>query len=296
MEALLRPVMGERIRLAVDLGADLPCVQVDPNQLEQVLINLAANARDAMPEGGEFRIRTAFVEGPLGAGFGRDPGPCIRIEISDTGCGMSQNVLEHVFEPFFTTKGLGKGTGLGLSTVYGIIRQNQGTIHVSSEPGHGTTFEILLPARLSPVPLDDEEAKPDASRFKSLCGTETILVAEDEPDVRTLVCTTLEHLGYTVLRAADGHEALRTLEQHAFIHLLLTDVIMPVIDGRELARRVSALRPGTKVMYMSGYTDDTLALYGLPQPDTTYIQKPFTPVALAEKLRQILSSVGGTGR
>ena len=284
MGALLRPVMGEHIRLKVDLASDLPCVKVDPNQLEQVLINLAANARDAMLEGGEFRIQTAFVDGRAGAAFG---GPCIRIQISDTGCGMSQDVLEHVFEPFFTTKGLGKGTGLGLSTVYGIIEQNHGTIHVSSEPGRGTTFDILLPAS-----LEGEEAKPAASPFESLRGTETILVAEDESGVRTLVCETLEGLGYTVLRATDGHEALRTLEQHGYIHLLLTDVIMPVMDGRELARRVRALRPGTKVVYMSGYTDDTLAFYGLPQPDTSYIQKPFTPVALAEKLRQVLSTVG----
>jgi signal transduction histidine kinase len=289
MEALLRPVMGEHIRLKVDLASDLPCVKVDPNQLEQVLINLAANARDAMPEGGELRIQTAFVDGRVGAGFGRDLGPCIHIQISDTGCGMSQDVLEHVFEPFFTTKGVGKGTGLGLSIVYGIIQQNHGTIHVSSEPGRGTTFEILLPA-----PLEGEEAKPATSPFESLSGTETILVAEDESGVRTFVCETLEQLGYTVLWAADGHEALRTLEQHGSIHLLLTDVIMPVMDGRELARRVSALRPGTKVVYMSGYTDDTLAFYGLPQPDTSYIQKPFTPVALAEKLRQVLSTVGGT--
>jgi len=199
---------------------------------------------------------------------------------------MSREVREHVFEPFFTTKGVGEGTGLGLSTAYGIIQQNHGTIHVFSEPGRGTTFEILLPAR-----LEVEEAKPAALPFESTRGTETILVVEDELGVRTLVCETLELLGYTVLRAGNGQEALRMLEQHGTIHLLLTDVIMPVMDGRELARRVSALRPGTKVVYMSGYTDDTLAFYGLPQPDTSYIQKPFTPVALAEKLRQVLSTV-----
>ena len=284
MEALLRPLMGEHIRLKVDLASDLPSVRVDPNQLEQVLINLAANARDAMLDGGEFRIQTAFIDGRAGAASGRDPGPCIRIQISDTGCGMSPEVLGHVFEPFFTTKGVGKGTGLGLSTVYGIIQQNHGTIHVSSEPGRGTAFEILLPA-----PFAGEESKPEVSSFESLRGTETVLVAEDESGVRTLVCETLEHLGYTVLRAADGHEALRTLEQSGPIHLLLTDVIMPVMDGRELAKRVSTLRPGIKVVYMSGYTDDTLAFYGLPQPDTSFIQKPFTPVALAEKLRQVLT-------
>jgi len=285
MDALLRRVMGEHIRPQTDLGSDLPCVKADPNQLEQVLINLAANARDAMPEGGEFRVRTALVEGRAEAGFDHDPCPHVSIQISDTGCGMGQDVLEHLFEPFFTTKGVGKGTGLGLSSVYGIIQQNNGTIEVSSNPGRGTTFEILLPA----VP-EREEAKPATTPFESLRGTETILVAEDEPAVRTLVCGTLEQLGYTVLQAADGHEALRILEQNGPVHLLLTDVVMPVMGGRELAKRVSSFRPATKIVYMSGYTDDTLAFHGLPQPGSAYIQKPFTPAVLAEKLRQVLSA------
>jgi CheY-like chemotaxis protein len=285
MEALLRPVMGGHIRLQTDLGHDLPCVKADPNQLEQVLLNLAANARDAMPEGGEFRIQTTLVDGKADGGFER--GPFICIQVSDTGFGMDQDVLEHAFEPFFTTKGVGKGTGLGLSTVYGIVQQNHGTIHVSSTPGQGTKFEILLPAA-----PEGEEAKPAASPLDSLRGTETILVAEDEPGVRTLVCETLKQLGYTVLQAADGDEALRILEQHGPVHMLLTDVIMPVMGGRELAKRVSSLEPGTKVVYMSGYTDQTLAFYGLPQPDTAFIHKPFTPAALARKLRQVLSAVG----
>ena len=289
MEALLRPVMGEHIHLATDLGRDLPCVKADPNQLEQVLMNLAANARDAMPKGGEFRIRTALGDGRGQAGAGRDMGPCVRIQISDTGCGMSQNVLEHVFEPFFTTKGVGKGTGLGLSTVYGIIQQNHGTIHISSSPGRGTTIEILLPAA-----PEREDAKPAASPLESRRGTETILVAEDEPGVRQLVCDTLEQLGYSVLQASDGREALKVLEQQRPVDVLLTDVIMPVMGGPELARHARSLAPGTKVIYMSGYTDDTLAVYGLPQLDTEYLQKPFTPAALAEKLRQVLSTVDGT--
>jgi two-component system, cell cycle sensor histidine kinase and response regulator CckA len=289
MEALLRRLMGEHIQLQTDLGNDLPCVKADPNQLEQVFINLAANARDAMPEGGEFRIRTSLVYARVDAGFDREPGRCVRIQISDTGCGMDQHILEHIFEPFFTTKGLGRGTGLGLSIVYGIIQQNQGMIHVSSNPGRGTTFEVLLPAALG-----SEEATPAASPFESLHGTETILVAEDEPAVRTLVCQTLEQLGYKVLQAGDGDEALRVLEKDGPVHLLLTDVIMPVMGGRELARRVSSSEPATKVVYMSGYTDDTLAFHGLPQPDTAYIQKPFTPTALAEKLRQVLSTADVT--
>ncbi len=283
MEALLRRVMGEHIRLETGLGSDLPCVKADPNQLEQVLINLAANARDAMPERGEFRIQTALVKAPDDSVSGA--GGSVRIQVSDTGCGMSQEVMEHVFEPFFTTKGVGKGTGLGLSSVYGIIQQNHGTIDVSSSPGRGTTFRILLPGV-----LESEDAKSDATPAGNLRGTETILVAEDEPGVRKLVCETLERLGYTVLQAADGQEALRILEDQGPVHLLLTDVVMPVMGGRDLARRVSSSSPAMKVVYMSGYNDDTLAVHGLPQTDAAYIQKPFTPTALAEKLRQILSA------
>ena len=279
MEALLGRVMGEHIRLETDLAGELPCVKADPNQLEQVLINLAANARDAMPEGGAFRIRTML------AGQKADGGPHVCLEISDTGCGMGQDVLEHVFEPFFTTKEVGRGTGLGLSSVYGIVQQNHGTIEVSSTPGRGTTFVILLPA----VP-ETEEVSPAAPAPKSLRGTETILVAEDEPAVRTLVCGMLEQLGYNVLQAADGREALRILEQNGPVHLLLTDVIMPVMGGRELARRVNRLGSSTRVVYMSGYTDDTLAFHGLPQPGSAYIQKPFTREVLAEKLREVLSA------
>jgi PAS domain S-box-containing protein len=285
MEALLRPVMGEQIHLLAELAGGLPCVKADPNQLEQVVMNLAANARDAMPEGGEFRIRTALLIGQADPRSGRDLGPCVRIQVSDTGCGMSRDVLEHVFEPFFTTKGVGKGTGLGLSTVYGIIQQNHGAIHVASSPGSGTTFDILLPAA-----MEGEEFQSAATPLESLHGSETILVAEDEPGVRQLVCDTLEQLGYKVLRAADGREALRVLEQHGAVQLLLTDVIMPGMGGPELARRVRTLMPGTRVVYMSGYTDDTLAFYGLPQSGTSYIQKPFTPAALAEKLRHVMST------
>ena len=291
MESLLRRVMGEHIRLRTDLGDAVRCVRADPHQLEQVLINLAANARDAMPEGGEFTIRTALITETPDAGGGLVPDPIVSVQISDTGCGMPQDVLEHVFEPFFTTKEVGKGTGLGLSSVYGIIQQNRGTITVSSTPGRGTSFEIRLPAV-----AEADESKPATSPLESLRGTETILVAEDEPAVRALVCGTLERLGYTVLQAADGREALGVLEQHGPVQLLLTDVVMPVMGGRELARRVSSFEPATKIVYMSGYTDDTLAFHGQPQPGSAHIQKPFTPAALAEKLRQVLSaSAGATG-
>lgn len=289
MEALLRPVMGEHIHLVTDLDGDLPCVKADPNQLEQVVMNLAANARDAMPKGGEFRIRTALGNTLLPAGSDRDSGTCVRIQMSDTGCGMSQNVLEHIFEPFFTTKGVGKGTGLGLSTVYGIIQQNHGTIQVNSSPGRGTTFEILLPAS-----REVEDANLAGRPAENLRGTESVLVVEDEPGLRKLVCETLNQLGYSVLQAEDGREALRILEEpQRIVDVILTDVIMPGMGGPELAQRVRSLAPGTRIIYMSGYTADTLALYGPPHPDTEYIQKPFTPAALAEKLRQVLSNVSG---
>ena len=289
MEVLLRPVMGEHIRLVTDLGSNLPCVKADPNQLEQVVMNLAANARDAMPKGGDFRIRTAS-DAVSQAGADRGIGGLVRIQISDTGCGMGQDVLEHVFEPFFTTKGVGKGTGLGLSTVYGIIQQNHGTIQVSSSPGRGTTFEILLP-----VSEEDEEGSLAGRPVEKLRGTETILVVEDEPGLRRLVCEMLDHLGYSALQAEDGRDALRVLEEHnRGVDVILTDVIMPAMGGPELAKRVRSLAPGTRVIYMSGYTDDTLALYGPPHPNTEYLQKPFTAAALAEKLRQVLSTPSGT--
>ncbi len=286
MESLLRRVMGEHISLRTALSKALLYVKADPNQLEQVLINLAANARDAMPEGGEFRIETTVLDAREGGGEGRPKeGKYACLKVTDTGIGMNHAVLEHAFEPFFTTKGVGKGTGLGLSTVYGIVQQNQGTIHLSSERGRGTVFEIYLPA----VP-PGEEAKEAARVTESLQGNETILVAEDEPDVRKLVRDALEKLGYTVLPAADGYEAIRILEQHsAPVHLLLTDVVMPLMSGRELAKRVQSVKPSVKVIYMSGYTDDTLAFHGSPQLDNGFIQKPFTVTVLAEKVRKVLS-------
>src|SRR5262249_2369248 len=271
-------VMGEHIRFHGVFSKDPLYVKADPNQLEQVLINLAANARDAMPEGGLFQIETAVVD----AREIRDEtrlgeGEYVCIKVSDTGTGMSQSVLEHAFEPFFTTKETGRGTGLGLSTVYGIVQQNQGAIHVSSEPGHGTTFEIYLPALCSV-----EEAEESAVLSRDQQGSETILLAEDEPDVRKLVRDALERLGYTVLAAADGYEALRILEQHGQpVHLLLTDVIMPMMNGRDLAKRVQSAEPATKVVYMSGYTDDTLAFHGFCQPNPGFSQKQYTETALA---------------
>jgi PAS domain S-box-containing protein len=286
VESLLRRVMGEHIAFHAAFADSSLYVKADPNQLEQVLINLAANARDAMPQGGEFRIETALVEVREGGGEARlETGAYACLKISDSGIGMNDSVLAHAFEPFFTTKGVGKGTGLGLSTAYGLIQQNEGSIHVSSESGRGTTFEIYIPSVTGAVEAGESEVISGPGP-----GRETIMVAEDEPGVRKLVCDTLEQIGYTILPAADGYEAMRILAQHGdVVDLLLTDVVMPLMGGRELAKRVQSLKPATKVIYMSGYTDDALAFHGFPQSHDGFIQKPFTMTGLAEKIRQVLS-------
>jgi CheY-like chemotaxis protein len=283
MEALLSRIIGEHITIETSLDPAVGCILVDPQQLEQVILNLAANSRDSMPNGGHFKIETSIEN------FGA-AGASVRIAVSDTGCGMDKATRERAFEPFFTTKAVGKGTGLGLSTVYGIVRQNQGTIRISSEPGQGAVFELEFP---SATRLEaDAGTLPDAPLAQRAAGT--ILLAEDEPAVRRLVREILEQLGYTVLEAGDGYEALQVLEQRkTTIHLLLTDVIMPLMNGRELATRLESIRPGTKVLYMSGYTDDTLAFHGIAQPEIDFIQKPFTVAALAEKLRVLSINQAG---
>jgi two-component system cell cycle sensor histidine kinase/response regulator CckA len=287
MKTLLGRLIGEHITIETELDPAVSCIKADPHQIEQVVMNLAANARDAMPNGGRFRIQTAMAasaEAQHGGGA-NGIGKYVRLRISDTGCGMDDHTRERAFEPFFTTKGLGKGTGLGLSTVYGIVCQNQGEIHITSEPGRGAAFDLYFPA------VAEREVRSEAPPNQSpkVAATETILVVEDEPAVRMLVKQTLQQLGYTVLEATDGYEALRVIEQHASeIDLLLTDVIMPLMNGRELATRLKAIRPGTKVLYMSGYTDDVLAFHGLSQPEIDFIQKPFTPSELAEKVETVL--------
>ncbi len=289
MEALLRRLIGEDIAVETALDPDVSCIKVDPHQLEQIVMNLAANARDAMPNGGQFRIQTSMASAAAVAEGDRQnsDGTCVRLRISDTGCGMDNRTLERAFEPFFTTKGMGKGTGLGLSTVYGAVRQNQGRIEVSSEPGQGTVFDIYFPA----VPESEARSEFPTDPPRKAKATETVLVAEDEPAVRGLVRQTLMQLGYTVLEAADGHEALRIAEQHqSEIHLLLADVIMPLMNGRDLAERLTSIRQDTRILYMSGYTDDMLAFHGIDQPDISFIQKPFTPSELAEKVAAVLSA------
>jgi CheY-like chemotaxis protein len=289
LKAMLGPMIGERITIETALDPTLGLIKADPHQLEQVIINLAINARDAMPNGGIFRIETSMVAAvPAAAngGTAHEPHRRVRLVISDTGCGMDERVRERAFEPFFTTKGVGKGTGLGLSTVYGIVRQNEGTIHVSSQPGHGASFELSFP-------LAPEGALEDAIPAKSTSRPdprETILLVEDEAQVRTLVREILRQLGYTVLEAGDGYEALKLVEGgDEDIRVLLTDVIMPLMNGHELAVRLKEIRPEIKVLYMSGYTDDVLAFHGLA-PEIDFIQKPFSSTDLAEKLERVLSA------
>jgi two-component system cell cycle sensor histidine kinase/response regulator CckA len=292
MQALLRPLIGEHIAIETELDPEVSHIEVDPHQIEEVVMNLAANARDAMPNGGQFRIQTRMANLPdvQAEKSLRRLGRCVQLRISDTGCGMDDRTRKRAFEPFFTTKGIGKGTGLGLSTVYGIVRQNRGEIHLFSEPGQGTTFDIYFPAVLDREAEDD---LPDSPLPKPE-ATETILVAEDETAVRELVKQTLAQLGYTVLQASDGYEAVQAIEQHTGeIHLLLTDVIMPLMNGRELVSRMKSIRPGTKVLYMSGYTDDVLAFHGIVPPEIDFIQKPFTPSELAAKVEMMLSADRG---
>jgi PAS domain S-box-containing protein len=288
METMLRRLIGEHLTIEAVLDPDVGSIMMDPHQLEQVVLNLATNARDAMPNGGEFRIETSMAEAAdvqTDANLGGAT-RYVRLRISDTGCGMDNRTRERAFEPFFTTKDVGKGTGLGLSIVYGIVRQNQGAIQIFSEPGEGTVFELYFPV----VPEEEAETEPPANRLQRKEGTETVLLAEDEPAVRGMVRNALEQLGYTVLEASDGYEALRVVEQcKTTIHLLLTDVIMPLMNGRELATRLESIRPGTKVLYMSGYMDDVLDLHGVDQPKIDLIQKPFTAADLAEKLREVLA-------
>jgi two-component system cell cycle sensor histidine kinase/response regulator CckA len=288
MEKMLRRLIGEDVELRASLGPGLGSVKADPGQIEQVLMNLAINARDAMPHGGKLTIGTENVH--LGEEYASQhiavkPGPYVMLAVSDTGVGMDERTRARIFEPFFTTKGAGKGTGLGLSTVYGIVKQSGGNIWVYSEVGRGTTFKIYLP-RVDEGAQADE---PSAVAEEGLEGTETILLAEDEQVVRDLAREVLEMYGYRVLVAADGDAALSTCERHAGpIHLLVTDVVMPTAGGPELSRRLRQSRPEMRVLFMSGYTDDAIVHHGVLDDGVNFIQKPFEPEALARKVREVL--------
>jgi CheY-like chemotaxis protein len=255
--------------------------------MEQVLLNLAVNARDAMPDGGTLTIETHNVyldDSYAGDHPGSRNGPHVMVAVSDTGTGMDEATRQRIFEPFFTTKELGKGTGLGLSTVYGIVQQSGGSIWVYSEPGRGTTFKIYLPRV-------DDSAPPEAAAapVAAAPGTETILLVEDEPALRGLTRRILESGGYTVIEASHGLEALERLEAHTGpLDLVLTDVVMPGMNGRELAGRVLERRPDVRVLYASGYTDDAILRHGVLDAASRFISKPYTPSELKRKVREVL--------
>jgi two-component system, cell cycle sensor histidine kinase and response regulator CckA len=292
MEKILRRLIGEDIHLETSSVPDLWPVKADRSQIEQVIMNLAVNARDAMPNGGSLTIETANVE--LDSAFSRHavvmaPGQYVMLAVTDNGMGMDANTQAHLFEPFFTTKEKGKGTGLGLATVYGIVKQSGGYIWVYSEPGRGTTFKIYLPRieQQKRVKLFE-----DSGQSKALPrGSETVLLVEDEDGVRQLARDYLQTNGYSVIEAPDGHTAVELAAMHQGpIHVLMTDVVMPGISGGELAQRIAKMRPDIKVLYMSGYTDQSVVHHGILESDAVLLQKPFTMATLASKLREILAT------
>ena len=288
IERLLGRVLREDIQLRCTLADDAGAVRVDPGQLEQVLMNLAVNARDAMPQGGQLTIETGNVdldEAYMQAHPMAAPGRYVMLAVTDTGMGMDAATQARIFEPFFTTKDVGKGTGLGLATVQGIVQQSGGFIWVYSEPNHGTCFKIYLPRVDEPV---SAAASESVERTR---GTETVLVVEDVAAVRAVICKMLERYGYRVLDAADGEAAVRVADASGeHIHLLLTDVVMPNINGRDLAALFAKTRPTTKVLFMSGYTDDAIVRHGILEEGIAYLQKPFTPQSLARRVRGVLDA------
>jgi PAS domain S-box-containing protein len=293
LERLLGRLIGEDVKLATVLGQSLGSVRVDPGQIDQVIMNLAVNARDAMPKGGKLTLETANVN--LDASYAQrednvKPGRFVMLAVSDTGVGMTPEVKAHLFEPFFTTKGPGSGTGLGLATAHGVVKQSGGFITVYSELGRGTTFKVYLP-RVDEAPEPVQKAVDTAPAQK---GSGTILLAEDDEFVRTLTVSVLRGAGYTVFEASSGEEALLVVERHPQpLHLLLTDVVMPGLGGPDLARRAIELRPELRVLYMSGYTGTGVLQEGVIGPDTPFLGKPFSPDQLLARVRAVLA--GGVG-
>ncbi len=289
LDRMLRRVLGEDVQVDTDVAEELGQVRVDPSQVEQVLMNLVVNARDAMPQGGKLRLelKNADIEASSRSFHDVPPGPYVMIAVTDTGMGMSGEVRKRVFEPFFTTKEPGKGTGLGLATVYGIVQQSGGYVWLYSEPGVGTTFKIFLPRVADPP-----EAAPVEHAEEAGGGQETILVVEDDERVRSLVAEVLESAGYTVIAVSSGSEAIARYEAHAReIQLLITDLVLPKMGGKEIAERLTDLQPGLKVLFISGYTGDILANQGIPAgPHMDFLQKPFGLRALRTKVRAVLDA------
>jgi two-component system, cell cycle sensor histidine kinase and response regulator CckA len=287
MEILLRRLIGANIELKISLDPSLGTIKADPGQIEQILLNLAVNARDAMPDGGRLTIEASNVE--IDESY-REQHPTavlgryVMLAVTDTGCGMDRETQLRIFEPFFTTKELGKGTGLGLATVYGIVKQGGGYIWVYSEIAQGSVFKVYLP-RLEPsAGLPKREEEQEASN-----GGEIILLAEDSDPLREMAREYLESVGYTVIEAVSGKDALqRAKEFEGTIHVLLTDVVMPEMNGPELAKELTLLRPAIKVIFTSGYTDDAIARQGILDSTVAFVQKPYRPKALARKIREVL--------
>jgi len=294
MASMLRRLLGEHIELATHTVRGLGWIKVDPSQLEQIIVNLAVNAADAMPDGGKLTIELCNAEfdaAYVAAHAGAIPGPYVLLAVSDTGVGMDKATQAHVFEPFFTTKEPGKGTGMGLATVYGIVKQSGGFIYVYSEPGQGTTFRIYLPRVAEQRPAAGAEtpaARPSSS------GTETILLVEDEPAVRSFARRTLEEQGYIVLEAAGGADALSIVASHADpIALLVTDVVMPGLQGYQLAEQLATGRPELRVLYLSGFTENSMIHHGVPDDGVAFLAKPFSTDALSEAVRRVLDGQAG---
>jgi signal transduction histidine kinase len=289
MSKMLRRLIGENIEMTTVIGEAAP-INADPGQIEQVLMNLVVNARDAMPKGGRLTIETVRVEIDevyASSHLNIQAGRYVMLAVTDTGCGMDEETRKHIFEPFFTTKEQGKGTGLGLSTVYGIVKQSGGHIWLYSELRHGTAFKIYLPA------ATEMETQPAAAPVKVVLprGTETILIVEDEPQIRKLAFDCLAYCGYDVLSCSNGLEALQLIERlNRPVDLVLTDVVMPKLSGRELSERITAIHPSTKVLFMSGYTNDSVVNHGILDGGTWFIQKPFTLESLVRRVREVLDN------
>jgi CheY-like chemotaxis protein len=288
---MLGRLLGETVELCTHLDPEVGHVRADPGQLEQLVMNLAVNARDAMPAGGRLIIRTcnaAITERDAGRHPELEPGRYACLCVADTGSGMTDEVKARIFEPFFTTKGLGKGTGLGLATVFGIVKQAGGSIVVETAVGRGTLMKVLLPA----LPPEPAAVAPMLLERAALPGHETILVAEDEEGVRRLATIALQAQGYTVIAVSSGSQALVASTEHdGPIHVLVTDLVMPDIGGRELAVRMRAMRPAIRVLYMSGYTDDAVVRSGVGHAADAFLPKPFTPQLLASKVSAVLSEL-----